>query len=247
MVEVQPRNPPPAHGQYRKTEWGGESALIYLPCLSSLPISWQLPWNLLFSTTMNADPFFTSEQVAKGSRWDVKTLNTRDGASDLLKATVEMSSATWILSPFIKSWEFSCLALQAQRRLKESRGGQCCGVTVWGFVPWIADAVQREVDFVECFRNVGLGEPAKPAALGKALAELVWAQNGRNQLSLWEFHCNALRLSLYCLSKSSHKNMVPVYYLIWALWYDSEEDQTGQTWQITWQLKLLLKMKAWIY
>lgn len=63
----------------------------------------------------------TLEQLAKGSRWDVKTLNTGDGASDLLKATVEMSSAIWILPLFIKSREYPTVFLPGTL----GTGGDC--------------------------------------------------------------------------------------------------------------------------
>lgn len=44
--------------------------------------------------------------------------------------------------------------------------------------------MQREVGFAESFRNVGLGQKA---VLGKALAKLIWEQDGRIQHSSRSF------------------------------------------------------------
>lgn len=101
----------------------------------------------------------TLEQVAKGSRWEVKTLSTRDRAPNLLRATVEISSATWILSLLIKSKEYPTILLPGTPGTEDIVGIQrwaVLWVTVQEFVPWIAGAVQREVDFAESCRNVGL-------------------------------------------------------------------------------------------
>lgn len=65
--------------------------------------------------------------------------------------------------------------------------------------------VQREGAFAERYGTVGLGEPPGAAALGNTLAELILVRNGQI-LSLQELHSSAIRLSLYCLSKSSYKN-----------------------------------------